>query len=326
MQDSAIAVVRLDSPFRAVACVVGGLFVFSLQDVVVKSMSGDYPVHQLVFVRSIVALLPLILLVWWEGGPRTLRTKRPWFHALRGAAAFLAYTGFYLALAAMPLAETVAIFFVAPLFVTALAVPLLGEQVGRRRWMAVCVGFIGVLIMTRPGAAVFEPAALLAVFAALAYAASIVMTRRLGISESGAAMAFYGQLTYLPLSAVIGLTMGGGIAVESQHPSIQFLTRAWVLPNINDFGLMAFCGLVAGVGFYLLSQAYRMAPANVVAPFEYMALPWAMVLGFVVWGDVPQAASVAGICLVVGSGLYILRRERVRGRRPLADRGLRSRV
>ncbi len=326
MQDSAIAVARPDTPFKAIGCLVGGIGLFSIQDVVVKSLSGAYPVHELVFVRAVVALLPLMLLVHWQGGIAALHTKRPWFHALRGSCAFLAYTGYYLALAAMPLAEAVALFFSAPLFVTALAVPFLGESVGPRRWLAVCLGFVGVLIMMQPGAAVFEPAALLALLAALAYAASIIMTRRLGVSDSGVAMAFYGQLAYLPLAAVIGLTLGGGLAVESQHPSVQFLARAWVWPTWPDLALMSLCGLIAGFGFYLLSQAYRLAPANVVTPFEYTAVPIAMVFGFVVWGEVPGPASLAGIALVVGSGLYVLRRERVRGQKPLADKGLRSRV
>ena len=326
MRESAVSIGQLDAPFRGILFIIAGISIFSIQDVVIKWISGDYSVHQILFVRSVVALVPLFVIVRLNGGLASLRTRRPVIHLVRAILMLLAYTTFYLALAAMKLADTVALFFSAPLFVTALSVPCLGEKVGFRRWAAVSVGFVGVLVMMRPGSGVVEPAALLAVAAALFYATSAMLTRRLGATDNGASMTFYATTIYVVITAGLGLALGDGALDQNGHVSLRFLLRAWVWPTWPDFALMAFCGLIAAFGFYCLSQAYRLAQVNVVAPFEYVALPWAVAWGFVFWGDIPDAQTMAGISLVVGSGLYVLHREALRGRRTVAIRGIRPRV
>ncbi len=326
MQQVASQVESLHTPVKAVGFLVAGMTIFSFQDVLIKTMSGDYPVHQILFVRSLVALGPLWLIVMLDGGWGTLRTRRLGLHILRGFTMFAAYTTFYLAVAALPLADATALFFSAPLFVTALSVPFLGERVGLRRWLAVGVGFLGVILMLRPGAGVVDPAALLALACALFYTLSIMMTRRLGRTDSGAALAVYATLLYVPVTAVIGLVLGDGALAGGGHASLDFLLRAWSWPTWRDLGFMSLTGLIAAFGFYFLSQAYRLAEASAIAPFEYVALPWAVMWGFLFWNEVPGAATLAGILLVVGSGIYMLHREAARGRRLLAGRGLRPRV
>jgi S-adenosylmethionine uptake transporter len=305
---------RLDAPVGGIVLAFAGIFAFSLQDIAIKWISEGYPVHEIVFVRSLVAILPILLIAHLEGGLAALRTRRPWLQLLRACAAFMAYTFYYLALAALPLADTIALFFAAPLFVTALSVLLLGERAGLRRWLAVSTGFLGVVIMLRPGASVIDPAASLSVLAALSYSIAVITTRRLGRTDSGSSMVFYMTILYLAVTSVLGLAIGNGAFATGKHASLQFLLRAWVFPLWPDLGLMALCGLTASLGFYFTSQAYRMVQASIVAPFEYIAVPLGIVWGYVFWGDLPDAYVFMGMVLVVGSGLFLLRRESLPGR------------
>jgi drug/metabolite transporter (DMT)-like permease len=299
----------LDLPRAGILFVLGGIALISVQDVVIKWISGDYPVHEIVLIRSPIALLLLVPIIYLEGGLPALRSRQPRLQLLRGGLMFMAYTFFYMAIAALPLAEVVALSFVSPLFVTVLSVLVLGEKVGPRRWLAIAVGFAGVVIMLRPGASVFDPAGLLAVLAALCYASSSVITRRVGSTDSASSMAFYTTAFYLAASALVGLAIGHGQLAREGHASLEFLLRRWVLPSWPDTGWLVLVGLLAGLGFYLLSQAYRVTRATAVVPFEYVAVPISVFWGFVIWRELPGPHTVAGIVLVVGSGLYVLWRE-----------------
>jgi drug/metabolite transporter (DMT)-like permease len=302
----------LDLPLRGTACIVAGVTILSIQDAVVKGLSADYPVFEIVFVRSLVAISLLVALAGFRGGLGSLGTRRPLLHLLRGSFMFASYTCYNLALAALSLPETVSLSYSAPLFMTALSVPLLGEVVGLRRWAAVVVGFLGVLVIMRPEADSLTPSTLLAVLAGLTYAISALLARRLGATDSAEAMAFSVTLIYIGASAAAGLAFGHGGITAADSPSIAFMLRGWSVPPAGDLGLMALCGVIAAIGIYLLGQAYRLAPAAAVAPFEYSSLPFAVLWGYLFWGTVPGAHLWLGIALLVGSGLYVLRRETIR--------------
>lgn len=297
-------------PLRGILCILAGVSVFSIQDAIIKGLSGDYPVHQIVFVRSLIALPAIALLVGLLEGLARLRTRRPGLHALRAFAMFASYTTYYLALAAMPIAETVALFFTIPFFIAALSVPLLGERVGPRRWTAIGVGFLGMLIILRPGERLVDPAAALALGAAFTYGLSALLARRLGATDSGGSMAFSAGLFYLLASGALGLAFSGFAPEGDAHRSLRFLLNPWAWPDLRDFALMAACGAVSALGFLLLSQAYRLAPPNLVAPFEYVALPWGILWGYLFFATLPDAATLLGAAVIVGSGLYLLLRER----------------
>jgi drug/metabolite transporter (DMT)-like permease len=174
--------------------------------------------------------------------------------------------------------------------------------------------------MVRPGGDAFQAVALLPVLAALCYACMQMLTRRLGVTDSTAALAFYVQSTFVVVSAAIGVTLGDGGFAGFAHPSLQFLLRAWAWPGLFDGALFVACGFLVGIGALLLSQAYRVSEANVVAPFEYVALPMAVMWGYLLWDDVPDGIAVLGMALIVGSGLFVLYRETVRGRVVAAKR------
>jgi len=301
---------RPDHSRLGILFVVAGVSLFSVQDVIIKGISGSYPVHEIVFVRGLISAPAILLIAWLERQTAHLRTRRPGLHLLRASLFFLTYTCYYLGLATLPLADVVTLFFAAPLFVTALSVPLLGEKVRPREWLAVCAGFAGVVVAMRPGAMVIDPAAILPVLAALFYAIVCVITRRLGSTDSGSSIAFYSTTFMLVAGGAMGLLLGRGRLTAGQHASLQFLLRPWVLPSWPDLGLMALCGLIASVGYYCLAQAYRVAAAKVVAPFEYVAVPLGAVWGYMTWGDVPRAHVLLGMAIILGSGLYVLRQQR----------------
>ncbi len=303
-----------------ILCVVGAVLTFSTQDMAIKWLSGDYPLHQIILTRASVAIiLTLSVFVPLEGGYRILRTKRLPLHLLRGLAVVIANMTFFTGLASLPLGEATAIFFVAPLFITALSVVFLHEAVGPRRWFAVVIGLTGVIVMLRPGSGAFQYAALLPLAAALAYALLQIMTRKLGMQEKASTMAFYIQLTFVIVSSSIGLALGDG-RFAGGGPALDFLLRAWVWPARDDLLIMLAIGLLSGIGGYLISQAYRIAEAGLVAPFEYVAMPLAVFWSVLLWSDWPDTNTWLGIACIAGAGLYVFYRETVRGRENVLKR------
>ena len=261
-----------------------------------------------------------------DGGLASLKSKHPVLQALRGLLGVFSYTAYYMAMASLPLATVTSIFFVSPLIVTLFSVVFLRETVGLRRWAGVLIGFAGMLVIVQPGQGSLDWAALLPIVAALTYAGSIMLTRKLGRTETGASLAFYAMVTFMAASGVAGLAFGDGALANESHPSIGFLLRAWQLPSLADFGIIAVCGGIAAIGFYCLSQGYRLAQASVAAPFEYVALPLSIAWGYFMWGEVPSASTFLGIAMIVAGGLYVLRREAQRKRHLITGRSVRLRL
>jgi S-adenosylmethionine uptake transporter len=297
---------------HGVAFMCVGVFAFTFQDLIIKGISSTYPAHEIVFIRSLLALPFTLLIAWLETGLHRLRTPRIGAHMLRGVGFFLAYTLYYLGIAALPLAMAVAISFAAPLFITALAGPLLGERVGKVRWFAVVLGFIGVLIVMKDGLGHLEWAVVLPALSALCYALGQLHGRHIGATESASTMSVYVNVAFFVLSGLAGLTIGSGAFAHWSHPSLAFLLRAWMWPTQHDLLLMLGCGVAATIGLYCLGQGYRMAEANVAAIFEYSALPWAILWGFLFFSQFPDASTLAGVGLVIFAGIVIAIRERPR--------------
>jgi drug/metabolite transporter (DMT)-like permease len=221
----------------------------------------------------------------------------------------------FLGLAALPIADATAIFFVSPLVITVFSVIFLKEVVGPRRWAAIAVGFIGVLVIVKPGTAAFQLASLLPIAAAFLYATLHMLTRKIGGTESAPTMAFYIQLTFLIASSMIGLGLGDGRFAGSGHPSLEFLFRAWAWPPVGDYPILVMLGISGMLGGLFISQAYRLSEAAFAAPFEYVAMPMAIMWGVTVFGTWPDATAWIGIALIVGSGLYLVWRESVKDAR-----------
>lgn len=291
-------------------CAAISVIFFSINDVAIKFLSGGYALHQVVLIRSLIGLLIILLLIApLTTGWAIARTKKLKMHMLRGLCVVFANMTFFLGLAAMPLADAVAIFFISPLVITLFSVLFLGEVVGPRRWAAIAVGFIGVLIMMRPGTDAFQLASLLPLFAAFCYAGIHIITRRIGGTESAATMAFYIQIMFIVVCLGMGLAVGDGRFGDQSDPSLAFLLRAWSWPLVPDYPVFLIIGIGIGLGGYLISQAYRVAEASFVAPFEYLALPMSVVLGILVFGEYPGGWDYVGMALILGAGLFTVWRE-----------------
>lgn len=286
---------------------------FSTNDVLVKFLSGGYPLYQLIFFRTLFGLaFILVVLVPLTGGSLSmLKTRRLKVHILRGCCVVFANFCFFLGLAAMPLAEAVAIFFISPLAISVFSVIFLGETVGPRRWAAIAAGMLGVLIVLRPGTEAFQIAALLPLAAAIGYAMLHILTRKIGGTENATSMAFYIQLTFLVFSGTAGLFLADGRYETFDHPSLEFLFRAWDWPTGIDLGLIAVLGVTSAMGGFAISEAYRRSEAALVAPFEYAAMPLAVFWGLVVFDELPDTAAWFGIALIMVSGLVLVWRESV---------------
>ncbi len=299
-----------DRNTRSILCALGAALAFSINDITIKSFSTTYPLHEVVLVRAIVALLLTLLFLGTRGDRLGMfRTRRLGAHLFRGLCVVITNLTFFMALAALPLAEASAVFYIAPLLITAFSAWLLKEQVGIRRWSALCVGMTGVLLIVKPGTAAFQLAVLLPALSALAYAGLHTMTRNMGLAESAATMSVYIQFTFIVTCSAMGLAFGGGQLAGSGHPSLEFLFRAWSWPTMAHFGLLFVAGACSAIGGYLISEAYRSSAAGLVAPFEYSGLLLAAFWGFTLWGELPGTWSVVGIVLILGSGLFVALRE-----------------
>lgn len=295
-----------------ISSAIGASLFFSFNDMAIKFISDDYALHQVVLIRSLIGMVVLLaIIVPLDGGLKVLRTKRLGLHLVRGLCVVMANMSFFLALAAMPLADAVAIFFIAPLLVTVFSVIFLAEYVGPLRWMAVAVGLIGVIIMMRPGSSSFQFAALLPLLAAVFYAGLHILTRKIGGTERASTMTFYIMITFITVSAAMGLAAGDGRYAGGDDASLEFLLRAWVWPEPKDYLIFVGIGFAGAFGGFLISQAYRLCEAGLASPFEYTALVLAIFWGVVVFGEWPDAMDWVGVTLIVGSGMFMLWRESV---------------
>ena len=270
-------------------------FLFSAMDALVKLATVRHPTGQIIFFRNLFALVPLYFFIRQAGGLGILRTQRLGQHILRSLGGIASMFCLFLAYAYLPLADAMAIATAGPIFLTALSVPLLGEHVGWRRWAGVFAGFIGILIITRPGSGVFGVAALLPLAGAFFYALAMVQIRKLSTSEPPARIVFYFTIAAVVL---------GGASLPWQ----------WVTPTPLSLVYLVGIGLVGGFAQMAMTHAFRLAPVAVVAPFDYTALVFATGFGYAIWGQIPDRFVWAGAAIVIASGLYILHRETVRRR------------
>lgn len=269
---------------------MAGMFCLTLSDALAKQLSAAYAPVQILFLRALIALPVVCALTLALGGRRALRTSHLHVHLARGAINIVSASCFYLGLRSLPLAENTAIAFAAPLFVTALSVWLLKEKVDGLRWLAVCLGFSGVLVIVRPGGDSFQAAALFPLATALLYAIMMITARAIGKGEGMLTTMFYIVAGQLVCSALLAPWF-------------------WRTPEWGHLPFFAGIALFSTVGLTLITQAFRIAPASVVAPFDYTGLIWATLLGWLFWDEIPLATAYLGMVFIVGSGLYIVWRE-----------------
>ncbi len=293
---------------------LGGGVTLSLNDLAIKALADTgYALHQVILIRALIGMaLVLAVMAVSPRGLRQVLTARKGAHLFRVSIVMVSNVTYFVGLSLMPLADAVATAFVAPLIVTAMSALILGENVGPRRWAAVAVGMAGVVVMTRPGSGVIQPAAILVLVSAFCYASSHMMTRRMRDTESAMTLNFYVQVGFLVVSSAMGLWAGDGHLAQAPGSTWEFLFRPWVVPPLQDWWAFLGTGLAVGIGGLMMSQAYRTTEAALIAPFEYIGMPMAIFWGVVVFGTWPDSTAWAGIALICGAGLYTLWRETVR--------------
>ncbi len=296
--------------------IISGGFIFSIQDVIIKYISGSYPVHEIVFFRSLFAILPIFFIIRMEGGLHLLRVHSRWYHIIRCFLIFLSYTVYYLSIAAIPLALAVALFFCCPLFITILSVIFLKEKMDKKGWAALFSGFLGVLVVMGPGLLAgltdlshIHYGPFFAVLSGFFYAVNAVATRKFGIHESGSSLVFYPILTFLLLGGILWVVMGDGRFATEENTNMAFLLRSWTVPGTKDLFFLLILGFIATTGTYCLSMAYRISHASVVAPFEYFAIPISVFWGFLFWNEIPSPVQIIGIFMIISAGVYVMKRR-----------------
>jgi drug/metabolite transporter (DMT)-like permease len=270
---------------------------FTLMDTIGKGLSARYPVPQVVWARYVFQLGWMLLLIPRIGAIGLVRTTRPGMNLVRGSLLAVATLFMFTAISFVPLADAYTVTFIAPLLITVFSIPLLGERVGWRRWSAVVAGFVGVLIVIRPGVGMPHWALALPLVTALGFALYQILTRKVAGTpgETSVAMLFY----VASVGAVVTTAL------------VPFFWRT-VAPL--DWVPMAAMGLLGGIGHLILIRALTIAPASLLAPFVYTQIVWALVLGYLVFGDLPNVWMLLGGAVIVASGLYVFYREAVLGR------------
>lgn len=282
---------RIDRPLRGILLLMGSTVFLACSDALAKYLGQTLPAVEIAWLRF--AVFALIMAPALLARPQLLRSVRPGLQTLRALAMLASSLLFITGLRFLPIAEASATAFVAPIFVTALSIVLLSEKVGVRRWAATIVGLLGVLIIVRPGTAAFHPAAILPILSAIAWAGTLVVTRKIsGADRVITTMAYAALVGFGILSAVVPLF--------------------WVTPTWQEAMIGAAIGVSSTTGHWIVVMAFRYADASVLAPFSYSQLVWVTLLGYLMFGEVPDLWTMVGAAVIIASGLYIAHRERLR--------------
>lgn len=279
-----------DSFGKAVTYLMFGVSCGLGLDLCAKWLLADYSLEQFVFLRSGFGLLTFVAISRWYGGLSSLRTRRWGWHLLRTGLACTTMFGFFYGLSQMPLVNALTLAFTAPLIVTALSVPMLGEHVGWRRWAAVVAGFVGVLVVLRPGSGLVSLASIAVLVAAAGYAGLAITARKLAATETTFAMSVY--------------VIAGPLLISG-----TMLSDNWAAPTATGWSLFALAGLCSAGAWVGIVGGYRRASPAVLAPFEYTALIGAAIAGYLIWDEVPDRYVMLGGAIIIGSGLYVVYRE-----------------
>lgn len=284
-----------NSPGKAAIYMLGAVTCLSAMDAGIKWLTADYSVPQVAFMRYVIGLVVALGIAWRMGGMGTLKTRRPGGHALRSALNLGTMLTFYYALRLMPLADTFAVGYAAPLFMTVLSVPLLKEKVGPRRWAAVGLGFLGVLVLLQPSGAGFNTGSMLALTSAFLYALTLITSRQLSATEASHTILFYYSVSVI---VALGVTMPWN----------------WTTPPWQDLWLVLLVGLAGSFGQFFLNQAFRYGEVSLLAPLDYTGMIWGVLFGFMLWDELPTAWVVIGAAIIALCSIYIVRRETMRRR------------
>src|SRR6266566_574500 len=281
----------VNRPLAGMGLMLAGTALFSLNDALGKWLVASYSVGELLLVRSVAALILLAPLIQQAGIAAFTSAPRQGLQIIRVVLSTAEVAMFFWAVSYLPLADTVTFYLAAPIYVTALSVILIGEEVGWRRWTAVVVGFAGVVLALRPSAATFTLPALIALAGSLIFALLMIATRQLRETSN----------TVLVAGQVGGTFLFGVMAAPP----------VWITPSMRDLALLSLFGVFALMALACINRSLTLAPASVVVPYQYTIIVWAIVLGYILFGDLPDAFTLSGAVIIIAAGLYIFWREQM---------------
>ena len=286
--------------------------ILAIQDVLIKLVSDELSLFQIQFFRSTIGIAVIIGYQVIIHEPIRLTTAYPLLTVCRGLMFFFGYSAFYFAQSKMPIATMTVLFLVSPFFITLTSIYFFKSQVGYRRWISILIGFVGVVLICQPETGQFNFYYLIPIIVALSYAFSVIIVKKPADRAT-----LYQQmiLTYLImglLSGITGLLFGDGRFDTAENSEITFIVRSWQFVEIESTFKLFAISVLGSVGLLVLMGAYRVADPAVISPYEYSLLIWMILLGYLVWGDVPSFNIAIGMVLIVGAGIYIFYRERIK--------------
>ena len=308
---------------RGILLVILAMSVFSIQDVLIKFISSNVSLFQILFYRSVIGALLIIIFQRAIGQTIRLWTAYPALSLLRGVFFFFGYSAFYFAQSKMPIANATVLFLVSPFFITILSIYFFDSRVGSRRWIAMLVGFSGVAFIVQPETSQFGWIYLLPVGVALVYSMSMMIAKKTAGEDTVYQQVIVMYFVTAILSGLMGLIFGDGSIADLGIEGIEFISHPW---RLNIFSINASLVVIAGIGttgFILLHSAYRIADPAVISPYEYSGLASVGILAFFVFGEVPNIQAITGMLLIVGAGIYLFNRERLQGQDNAAEASLR---
>ena len=304
---------------KGILFILTGMALFSIQDSLIKYIFEDTALYELYFGRTLTALILLALYLKITSQKLVMKTYYPLLTTVRVICFFFGFSFFYISLTYMSLAMANALFFSSPFFISILAIVFLGEKVGIRRWLAIIVGFLGVYIVLNPNFENFDYTKLAPVACALFYAISMTITKITSDKDSVYSQMFHLYIGAIGISIIFFIFTGKGQFNTFSDPTLQFILREWFTNPTYSWPFIIIMGLVASLSFYFVFSAYSIASPSVVSLFEYSLIIWAIIIGYLLFNDIPTVRTFIGVALIIGAGVYIYIREKVRDQMIASD-------
>ncbi len=304
---------------KGILFILTGMALFSVQDSLIKYIFEDTALYELYFGRTLTALILLALYLKITSQKLVMKTYYPVLTTVRVICFFFGFSFFYISLTYMSLAMANALFFSSPFFISILAIVFLGEKVGIRRWLAIIVGFLGVYIVLNPNFENFDYTKLAPVACALFYAISMTITKITSDKDSVYSQMFHLYIGAIGISIIFFIFTGKGQFNTFSDPTLQFILREWFTNPTYSWPFIIIMGLVASLSFYFVFSAYSIASPSVVSLFEYSLIIWAIIIGYLLFNDIPTVRTFIGVALIIGAGVYIYIREKARDQMIASD-------
>lgn len=308
---------------QGIVLVIASMTTFAMQDVLIKLLSVDVSMFQILFMRSIIGIVLICIYLKVAGQAVIIGTAYPLLSTIRGLLFFFGYSAYYFAQSKVPIANATVLFLVSPFFITIMSIFVFKSSVGVYRWATMAVGFSGVMFVSQPQLGQFNYFYILPVLTAFTYSISMMIVKLTAEKDTIYQQVILMYMITAILSGVIGLTIGNGRFDTVEFNGYEFLTQAWKFDSFYLVSSVLVVGVIGTIAFLLLNNAYRISDPATITPFEYTGLLATMLGGFLFWGDIPLVHEAFGMVLIVGAGIFLFYREHLRGHKTAVDQPLR---